>query len=147
MGVPLVRRGLGEASGRRVEGRLRLSRERGLRAVEVTPTARQRSCMKRMIKANDKERKRDSVVPAVTTLVNYKGWRCRDAKTEREKERWKITQEQWTSSTALARRISTRGSFAGSERTHSRIRLWRDGPHARAGMCMGAVPTSGIRHR
>lgn len=42
MGLLLADRGWGETAGRRVEGRLRLSRESGLMAVEATPMARLR---------------------------------------------------------------------------------------------------------
>lgn len=48
IGLLLILRGSGEASGNTVEGCLRLSRPRGLIAVEATPVARQRSCAKRM---------------------------------------------------------------------------------------------------
>lgn len=48
--LPLLRgAGEGEASGRRVEGCLRLSRASGLSAVEATPVARLRSCVSRMV--------------------------------------------------------------------------------------------------
>jgi hypothetical protein len=68
MGFLLVPRGSGEASGRRVEGCLRLSRARGLSAVEATPTARLRSCTKRIIREREYQtRKKRTKERVVTT--------------------------------------------------------------------------------
>lgn len=50
VGLPLLSRGSDETSGRRVDGCLRLSRARGLSAVEATPVARLSMCAKRIVR-------------------------------------------------------------------------------------------------